>query len=313
MRQLMEILPEIPHLAGLDPSRLDITRLGGLSNANYKVAGPGISAVVRLAGAGTEAYVDRTAEAHNARAAAAAGVAPEVLYSDDRRGLFVTRFVEGAQPLDEAGAGSHSRLARIGRKLQQLHQETGRFATDFDPFRQLDRYVSILESHRQDPQAAFLDTLANLHGCRGLLAARAGAFKPCHCDLLPENFLDDGEGLYIIDYEFSGNCDPLFDLGDFAGEANLDEGQDRILLESYFAGDPPPDARMLFAAYKAVSLLMAAGWSQVQIANGNTIEDFETYTEVRLDRCRTAMASADLPRATALATGGGGQAGRLRA
>ena len=153
-----------------------------------------------------------------------------------------------------------------------------------------------MEAHRQKPQAGFLDALTGLHSLRGVVDARARAFTPCHCDLLPENILDDGKRLFIIDYEFSGNCDPLWDLGDFSGEAELGEAQDRVLLLSYFGGSIPPEAQALFSAYKAVSLLLAAGWAQVQIANANTIEDFESYAKIRLARCWEAMESRDLQR-----------------
>ncbi len=296
MQQIIEILSQIPLLAGRDHSDLRIDRLGGLSNTNYKLTGPEMCIVVRLAGAGTEAYVNRRSEARNARAAAKAGVAPEVLYSDDRRGIFVTRFVEGAEPLDAGRAGSAPYLARIGRKLRELHTKSNPFANTFNPFDQLDRYVAILEAHRQKPLPAFLDALTGLHSLRGALDARAPTFKPCHCDLLPENILDDGKRLFIIDYEFSGNCDPLWDLGDFSGEAELGEAQDRVLLLSYFGGAIPPEAHASFIAYKAVSLLLAAGWAQVQIANANTIEDFESYAKIRLARCWEAMESRDLQR-----------------
>jgi thiamine kinase-like enzyme len=294
MQQIIDILPQIPLLADLDHSDLRIDRLGGLSNANYKLTGPEMCIVVRLAGAGTEAYVDHRSEARNARAAAGAGVAPEVLYCDDTRGIFVTRFVEGAEPLDAGRAGSAPYLARIGRKLRELHTRSKPFANTFNPFHQLDRYVEILEAHRRKPLPTFLDALTRLHGLRGAVDDRASAFTPCHCDLLPENILDDGERLFIIDYEFSGNCDPLWDLGDFSGEANLGESQDRVLLQSYFGGAVPPEAQALFIVYKAVSLLLAAGWAQVQIANGNVIEDFKTYAEVRLARCWDVIDTTDL-------------------
>lgn len=296
MQDLFETLSQIPLLAAIDHSDLRIDRLGGLSNANYKLTGPEICVVVRLPGAGTDAYVNRASEAHNARAAAKAGVAPEVLYSDDRRGIIVTRFVEGAEPLDAGRAGTAPYLARIGRKLRQLHTRSNRFANAFNPFHQLDRYVAILDAHRQKPLADFLGALTKLYSVREVVDACANGFTPCHCDLLPENILDDGKRLFIIDYEFSGNCDPLWDLGDFSGEADLGGTQDMVLLLSYFGGTVPPEAHVLFIVYKAISLLLAAGWAQVQIANRNLSEDFETYAEIRLARCWNVMESSGLQR-----------------
>jgi thiamine kinase-like enzyme len=135
-----------------------------------------------------------------------------------------------------------------------------------------------------------------LNAVRDVVDARAAAFAPCHCDPLPANILDDGHRLFIIDYEFSGNCDPLFDLGDFSGEANLDDSQDRALLESYFDGAAPANARALMIAYKAVSLLVSAGWAQVQVASRNAGQDFEAYGDLRLQRCWGVLEASDLPK-----------------
>ena len=311
MQPIIEALSHIPFLTGIDHGDLTIERLGGLSNVNYKLNGPDMCIVVRLAGPGTEAYVNHASEARNARAAAQAGVAPEVLFSDAQRGIIVTRFVEGAEPLDAGRAGTAACLPRIGRKLRQLHTRSDRFTSNFDPFQQLDRYAAILESHRQKPLTDFLAVWSRLNEAREVIGASAYGSKPCHCDLLPENILDDGERLFIIDYEFSGNCDPLWDLGDFSGEANLGESQDRVLLQCYFGGAVPPEAQALFIVYKAVSLLLAAGWAQVQIANANVIEDFKTYAEVRLARCWDVIETTDLERLIGdLTTRSSGRPGR---
>jgi thiamine kinase-like enzyme len=295
MQQIIEILRHIPPLTDLDPGGLKIERLSGLLNANYKLTGPEMCVVVHLAAPGTEAYVNHETEARNARAAAAAGVAPEVIYSDGRHGIIVTRFVEGAVPLDAERAGSAPYLARIGRKLRDLHTRSRPFANTFNPFHQLDRYVAIMESLGRKPPPAFVAALAGLNAVRDVVDARAAAFAPCHCDPLPENILDDGHRLFIIDYEFSGNCDPLFDLGDFSGEANLDGSQDTALLESYFDGAVPANARALLIAYKAVSLLVSAGWAQVQVASRNARQDFEAYGDLRLQRCQDVLAASELP------------------
>jgi thiamine kinase-like enzyme len=298
MQQLFKILPQIPLFAGINHSDLRIDQLGGLLNTNYKLTSPEMCVVVHLAAPGTEAYVNHGTEARNARAAVEAGVAPEVLYSDDRQGIIVTRYVDGAEPLDARRAGSPPYLARIGRKLRELHTRTKPFANAFNPFRQLDRYVAILEACGQEPLPAFLAALTRLNALRDVVDARACSSAPCHCDPLPENILDDGDQLFIIDYEFSGNCDPLFDLGDFSGEANLGDSQEVALLRSYFADAVPPNAHSLLVAYKAVSLLVAVGWAQVQVASQNDNEDFEAFGDLRLSRCWNILESDGLQRLT---------------
>ena len=77
---------------------------------------------------------------------------------------------------------------------------------------------------------------------RAALSARPAALRPCHCDPLAENFLDTGARIFIIDWEYAGNNDPMWDLGDVSVEAGFDADQDAALLQAYFAGNPPAGA-----------------------------------------------------------------------
>ena len=68
-----------------------------------------------------------------------------------------------------------------------------------------------------------------------------GRLVPSHCDPLCENFLDTGERMYVIDYEYAGNNDPMWDLGDLSVEGAFGPAQDEALLHAYFGDDAPPD------------------------------------------------------------------------
>jgi len=114
---------------------------------------------------------------------------------------------------------------------------------------------------------------------------------PCQCNPLAENFLDTGERMYIIDFEYSGNNDPMWDLGDLSIEAELGEAQDRILLEAYFDGEAPAFDAGRMTLYKAMCDLLWTLWGVVQFANDNPAEDFWGYATGRLERCRRLMAS----------------------
>ena len=42
---------------------------------------------------------------------------------------------------------------------------------------------------------------------------------PCNNDLLAANFIDDGDRIWIIDFEYAGNNDPCFELGNIWSES----------------------------------------------------------------------------------------------
>ena len=115
------LLARVPPFAGLAPGDLRIAPLGGLTNASFRIDGPAGAFVLRLAGPGTGDYIDRAAEAANARRAARAGLAPEVVFADPRDGALVTRFVAGARR-------SPPRAARRDRKSTRLNSSHLPFA-----------------------------------------------------------------------------------------------------------------------------------------------------------------------------------------
>jgi len=287
---LMRAISRVPGLAGAGPGSLVIERLGGLSNVNYYVKGPGECAVIRLPGSGTGAYVNRRCEAANLIAAARAGVAPQVLYSDGDSGVLATRYIEGAAPVTFGEDSKGEPATDVAGALRTLHCRAEPFGNAFDPFALVDRYVSVLEACGQPLPEDYAGARRSLWAWRTAAASLADTRTPCHGDVVPANLLDDGQRIRIVDFEFSGNYDPLWDLADFAGEAGLSPEQESRLLARYYAGEPvAPLDRALFGYFKALSLLVAALWARVQAAHGNPAADFDAYAAVRLALCSTIM------------------------
>ena len=99
---------------------------------------------------------------------------------------------------------------------------------------------------------------------------------PCHCDPLCENFLDTGERMFLIDYEYAGNNDPMWDLGDFSVEGGFGPAG-RRLLRAYFGGAPRPSDAARMVAYKAMCDLVWTLWGVIQHVNENPVDDFWAY------------------------------------
>ena len=114
---------------------------------------------------------------------------------------------------------------------------------------------------------------------------------PSHCDPLCENFLDTGERMFVIDYEYAGNNDPMWDLGDLSVEGGFDDAQDAALLRAYFDSEPPREQVARMVAYKALCDLLWTLWGVIQHVNNNPAEDFWAYATRRFERCQRLMAS----------------------
>lgn len=293
MDRLRDAIERIPELRGADPNTA--VRLAGLTNLNFRIAVPAGTFVVRIPGAGTSEFIDRRAEEVAARSAAAAGVNCDVVFFDASDGLALTRFVEGATTMTPAGFSDHGAVARAGRVLRLLHDRAAPFAIDFSLFPVIDDYRRIIEGRDAAMPVGFDASADLLDATRRALDGLEVALVPSHCDPLCENFLDTGERMFLIDFEYAGNNDPMWDLGDLSVEGEFDAEQDRVLLEAYFDGQPGAGEVGRMVAYKAMCDVLWALWGQVQFLNDNPVEDFEAYANRRMDRALRLMRSPDYP------------------
>ena len=284
-------LARIPALVG---HAGEITRLGGLTNLVFRAG----DYCLRIPGAGTEEYINRANEAVAAREAARAGVSPEVIHFDDRTGVLVTRFIDGAETMSpEKFRSRKGSPARAGRAFRQLHDSGARFAFKFELFSLIDDYLKVLSTKDVDLPAGYHEVVREAdQSVRSALAAHPLPNVACHCDPLCENFLDTGERMWIVDWEYSGMNDPMWDLGDLSVEGGFDAVQDEELIAGYFGGEPKPSERGRIIIYKAMCDLLWTLWGLIQLANNNPADDFRAYADGRFARCRALMQTPDFSR-----------------
>ncbi len=128
---------------------------------------------------------------------------------------------------------------------------------------------------------------------------------PCHNDLLAENLLDDGERVRIIDYEYAGNNDPCFELGNIWSEATLPAPLLDVLVTAYF-GRPRP---VQVARARLFGLVAKYGWTLwASIQDGSSPLDFDFWSW-GMQKYDRAVAEFDEPGAGRPA--GAGPAARL--
>lgn len=281
-RAAMETVPLLAD-SGHDP-----VRLGGLTNLVYRVG----DACLRIPGKGTEEYINRANEMVAAYEAANAGVSPRVLHFNAATGVMVTRYVEGAATMSpEAFKTRPGAPARAGEAFRKLHTSGAVFPFRFELFAMIDDYLKILSTKDVALPDGYHDVVREAQTIRTALAAHPVEIVACHCDPLCENFLDTGERMWIVDWEYSGMNDPMWDLGDLAVEGAFDEAQEDEMLRAYFGGEPSPAAHGRVVIYKAMCDLLWTLWGLIQLANNNPADDFRAYADGRFARCRALMAA----------------------
>ncbi|WP_435231884.1 phosphotransferase [Pseudopelagicola sp. nBUS_20] len=288
-KQVMDALRRAPEFQGLETTK-SITRLGGLTNLVHRVDLDHRSVIVRIPGEGTEAYIDRTVEAHNAVAAARAGVSPQVVYAETDSGLMITETVPNIETmmpdLFKSRAGSPG---RAGASLAKLHNSGEVFQFRFELFAMIDDYLSVLSTKDVALPEGYHEVVAAAEPVKQVLAKADLPLAPCHCDPLCENFLDDGTIMWIVDWEYSGMNDPLWDLGDLSVEAGMDAAQDAEMLAAYFGRLPTDAEQGRMVIYKAMCDLLWTLWGLIQLADDNQAEDFWAYADGRFARCKALM------------------------
>lgn len=287
-------LRNVPHLRDVTIEESQLARLGGLTNVVHRVDLPEGALIVRIPGKGTEAYIDRAVELHNARAAARAGVSAEVIWGDADSGVMISRCVENIVTmtpdlfLEREGSARRAALA-----FRQLHQSGERFEFRFELFSMIDEYLKVLSGKESDLPDGYHEIVEAAQPVKAILSENESALAPCHCDPLCENFLDDGTRMWIVDWEYSGMNDPMWDLGDLSVEAGFTAEQDREMMAAYFDGQASAADFGRMVVYKAMCDLLWTLWGLIQHADNNPAEDFWAYSVNRFERCKTLMRSTE--------------------
>ena len=282
--ELTEAVARLSALLG--PRQGGVLRLeGGITNRNFRVNLGGTEYVVRLPGKDTDLLgIDREAERLATKKAAELGLGPKVAAMLDQPPCLVTCFVESRE-VTAAELREPSHIEEIGEALRGFHHSGLELPTDF--------YASEIVSHYAEVSQSRGGTLPE-----GFQHARDCARKvvkavrkkaehrplPCHNDLLTANFLNDGERLVIVDWEYAGMGDPYFDLGNFAVNNELGDADEERLLAAYFGEEATPRRRAALKLFRFMSDFREAMWGVVQTSVSELDFDFEGYADKHFKR-----------------------------
>lgn len=280
-----DVIAAIPAWSGRPVTHEPIT--SGLTNANHRVVVDGTPYFVRIPGASTELLaVDRANERHNTQAAATTGVSPRVVAAIEAWDVFALEWLE-ARTMSNESLRAPGMPTRIAAALRRLHAGP-RFRDDFDMVPLSARYLAVVDERKIPIPAGYREHLWAVPRIAAALAAHPLPTVPCHNDLLAENYLDDGKQLWIVDYEYSGNGDPAFELGNTCQELGYDDAQIRELCGAYFGAASPA----LLARMRLQMIMSDVGWTlwaAIQERISTIDFDFGGWAEERWARAAAAI------------------------
>ena len=263
---------------------------GGLTNTNFKVEVDGKPYFVRVPGKSTDLLaIDRNNEYHNTKAAAEAGVGPKVLYHLPEYSVMILEFLDGRTMSKDSlnEAGMPMRMAQAIKKLNA----GPRFFSDFNMFRLTEYYLAICKERDIRIPDGYLDRISTVKQIEKALLVHPLLTVPCNNDLLAENYIDDGKSLWLIDYEYSGNNDPCFELGNTCQEMQFNDEQISEVCSAYF-GHASADKISRMKLNMIMSDVGWGLWAAIQ-ANISAIDfDFWGWAIERWGRAEEKMDSA---------------------
>ncbi len=260
---------------------------GGITNVNFVVEDSGQKYVVRIGADIPEHQVMRFNELAASRAAAAAGISPRVIYAAP--GVLVLEFIEG-KTLEPEDLRSRAMLARVLPLLRACHREIPQYlrgpVLSFWVFHVLRDYAHTLRARN----SRMVNRLPELLAAAEALEQTVGNIELVfgHNDLLAANFIDDGEKIWLIDWDYAGFNSPLFDLGGLASNNELMPDDERWLLEKYYQRPLDDQLQHRYQAMKCASLLREAMWSMVSEIYSELNFDYQAYTAENLERFQIA-------------------------
>lgn len=259
---------------------------GGITNLNFLVNHGNEKLVVRLGQDIPEHLVYRSNEINVSKAAHEIGVSPKLIHSE--QGVLVLEFIE-SETLNPKGVQKN--LEKIIPVIKKIHNEIPNFLSGqpaiFWVFHVIKYYANFLRSNHSIHQNKIDDLLLKASKLEKLSSPREIVFG--HNDFLAANFLDDGSKIWVVDWEYGGFNDPLFDIGGLASNNDFKQDLEKEALEMYYEKSISNDFLLKYDSMKTASLLRETMWSMVSEITSKLDFDYGEYTQENLSKFNDAF------------------------
>ncbi len=254
---------------------------GGITNLNFLVSDSGSKLVVRLGSDIPEHLVYRSNEIIVSEAAYQIGVSPKLIYNEP--GVLVLEFIESKTLEPKTVRENLNKIVPIIRKIHdEIPNKLSGQPQIFWVFYVIKYYSNYLLNNNSSHISLISSLLKKAEKLEKLSSPREIVFG--HNDLLAANFLDDGSKIWVVDWEYGGFNDPLFDIGGLSSNNDLDENLENEVLEMYFREKPSKDLIIKYNSMKTASLLRETMWSMVSEITSKIEFNYAEYTSDNLKK-----------------------------
>lgn len=275
----------ICNLMDISADRINkIYPIGGMTNNNYKIEIDNKYYVLRVPGKGTEDMISREDEIKNAIYADEIGINCRVVYFNKESGVKISKFIENAQTLSPESTKNQNNMIMVCEILKKLHNYDKKMSNNFNIYGKIEQY----EKLAKEVNAIFFDDYYEVKNkvlyLKNIMDKLDVKLVPCHNDTIAENFIKSGEDkMYLIDWEYAGMNDPMWDLSAYSLENKFSEDEEELLLNIYFDGNLELKFKKRILINKVYQDFLWSTWTIIKEAKG---EYFGSYGIDRYNRAK---------------------------
>ena len=261
---------------------------GGITNHNYLIKDGTSKYVVRMGEDIPEHLVYRSNELNVSKAAHAIGVSPKLIYFE--RGVMVFDYIQCKTLDPETVKTNLDKIVPIIKKIHfEMPNQLNGQSIIFWVFYVIKYYSNFLKKNNSSHVSIIRELIKKSEILEKLSSPRDIVFG--HNDFLAANFLDDGSKIWVVDWEYGGFNDPLFDIGGLASNNDFDTELENHSLELYYDQKPSKELLIRYNAMKAASLLRETMWSMVSEITSSLEFDYSKYTKENLTKFNNTFES----------------------
>ena len=270
-----------------DKTYTDITRLGGMTNHSYKITRENSEEyIVRIPGEGTEEMINRADEKKSTMLACKLDIDSELLYFGED-GTKVMKFISGAQEMTEEIMRRNDNIVKAAKIFKKLHSCGEDTQVRFEVFEMAADYERIINDHNVSLYEDYTEIKETVMEIKAYIDAGGESKRvPCHNDSLVGNWVLDAEGkMFLIDWEYSGMNEGMWDLSCLSIECEYTEENDRELLEAYYGRSATIEEQKYFIAAKIYVDYLWTLWGLTRVPyDGEFMQDYADNRYFRLKR-----------------------------
>lgn len=264
-----------------------VTKIGGMTNTNYKLDFDNKSLVIRIPQKNTKQMINRVDEKINSYLAYKANVDESFLFIDDVSGIKISKFLGNGEMLTPKSAKKSKNMEMVIKLLKKLHGSNIEFNNIFNPFDMIQKYEYIFMEQNKQMFKGYAKLKKDVFEYKNVIQALDIKLVSCHNDTVPENFILNNGKLNLIDWEYSGMNDYIWDLAAHILECGFSKTEEEQFLKLYF-NDQVIDDNILFRInlYKVMQDLLWSIWTKIKMNQG---EDLKEYFEMRYKRVEIGL------------------------